>query len=103
MKTHASVKEFAEPVNNLVADAKELMAVTANLAEERVAGARRRLAAAMERGRGALQAVQRKAASGAKAADRTIRAHPYRTMGIALGVGLLVGVLARRRASLGPK
>ena len=33
----------------------------------------------------------------AKAADRVIREHPYQTIGLAFGLGLLIGVLARRR------
>jgi len=33
----------------------------------------------------------------AKAADRVIRDHPYQTIGIAFGLGLLIGVLARRK------
>ena len=32
-----------------------------------------------------------------KAADKVIRDHPYQTIGIAFGVGLLIGFLARRR------
>jgi len=33
----------------------------------------------------------------AKAADRTIRQYPYQAIGIAFGVGVLIGVLAVRR------
>ena len=32
----------------------------------------------------------------AKATDQVIRGHPYESIGIALGVGLLIGVLAGR-------
>ncbi len=31
----------------------------------------------------------------ARAADRVVRDHPYHTIGIALGLGALIGVLAR--------
>ncbi len=34
--------------------------------------------------------------TGAKYTDETIRTHPYQTMAIALGVGVLVGYLLRR-------
>jgi|KBSMisStandDraft_5_1062788.scaffolds.fasta_scaffold154226_1 ElaB/YqjD/DUF883 family membrane-anchored ribosome-binding protein len=33
----------------------------------------------------------------AKAADRTIRQYPYHSIGIAFGIGVLIGVLAVRR------
>jgi ElaB/YqjD/DUF883 family membrane-anchored ribosome-binding protein len=33
----------------------------------------------------------------AKAADELVRARPYQTMGVVLGLGVLIGVLAGRR------
>jgi ElaB/YqjD/DUF883 family membrane-anchored ribosome-binding protein len=38
-----------------------------------------------------------KAVEQAKNADKVIRDHPYQTIGIAFGLGLLIGVLAARR------
>jgi ElaB/YqjD/DUF883 family membrane-anchored ribosome-binding protein len=35
--------------------------------------------------------------AGAKATDEVIRANPYKAVGIALGVGVLVGYLLNRR------
>jgi ElaB/YqjD/DUF883 family membrane-anchored ribosome-binding protein len=81
----------------LVDDARELLAATADVAEGKVIEARRRLAATMEKGKDAWQAVQKSAASGAKATDQAIREHPYHSIGIAFAVGLIVGLLARRR------
>ncbi len=43
------------------------------------------------------QRAGEKARERARAADRIVRDHPYHGLGIALGVGLLVGVLAWRR------
>lgn len=43
------------------------------------------------------QRAEEKAVDRAKAADRVIRDHPYQTIGLAFGLGLLVGVLAIRR------
>jgi len=44
-----------------------------------------------------IQRAEEKAVERAKAADRVIRDHPYQTIGIAFGLGLLFGVLARRK------
>jgi len=44
-----------------------------------------------------IQRAEEKAVERAKAADRVIRDHPYQTIGIAFGVGLLIGALARRK------
>lgn len=44
-----------------------------------------------------IQRAEEKAVERAKAADRVVRDHPYQTIGLAFGLGLLVGVLARRK------
>jgi ElaB/YqjD/DUF883 family membrane-anchored ribosome-binding protein len=41
--------------------------------------------------------IQEKTAACSRATDRTIRQHPYESLGIAFGVGLLIGVLINRR------
>ena len=49
-----------------------------------------------------VQRAEEKAAESARAADKVVRGHPYQTIGIALGVGLLLGMIARRgQAKLG--
>jgi len=97
MKTHTIAGELAKPAERLIEDAQDLLAATAHVAEEKVIEARKRLTAAIEKGREAWRNVQETAVSGAKATDRAIRKHPYRSIGIAFGVGMLLGFLARRR------
>jgi ElaB/YqjD/DUF883 family membrane-anchored ribosome-binding protein len=41
--------------------------------------------------------IQEKAVTSARATDRVIRDHPYETIGIAFGVGVLIGVLINRK------
>ena len=41
--------------------------------------------------------IQERAATSARATDRAIRDHPYETIGIAFGVGVLLGVLINRK------
>ena len=41
--------------------------------------------------------LQEKSAASARATDRTIRQHPYESLGVAFGLGLLIGVLINRR------
>ena len=49
-----------------------------------------------------VQRAEEKAAEHARAADKVVRDHPYQTIGIALGVGVLLGIFARRgQAKLG--
>lgn len=47
--------------------------------------------------KGMLQRTNQRVVEGAKATDRVVRGHPYQTIGLAFGVGLLIGVLARRK------
>jgi ElaB/YqjD/DUF883 family membrane-anchored ribosome-binding protein len=44
-----------------------------------------------------IQRAEQKAVESAKAADRVVRDHPYQTIGVAFGLGVLLGVLLRRR------
>ena len=96
-----SIHELAEPAENLVEDAKELVAATAHVAEEKVVQARRRLASAIEKGKETLnivqERIQEKAVAGAKATDQVIRDYPYQSIGVALGIGALIGFLLSSR------
>ena len=86
-------------MDTLAEDARALMAATADVAGEKVAEARTRLAAALESAKEFAGRVRDKAVDGAKAADEVVRGYPYQAIGIAFGVGALVGCLAMRRCS----
>jgi ElaB/YqjD/DUF883 family membrane-anchored ribosome-binding protein len=86
-------------IGTLAEDARALMAATADVAGEKVSEARKRLAAALESGKEIYGRVRDKAIEGAKATDQAVHEHPYQAIGIALGVGALIGYLATRRCS----
>jgi ElaB/YqjD/DUF883 family membrane-anchored ribosome-binding protein len=95
MKRHA-VANMAD-LESLAEDAKALLTATGHVAEEKVVEARRRLAAALDKGRESWERVQERAVASAKATDEAIHEHPYHTAGIAFGVGALIGYLMARR------
>jgi uncharacterized protein (TIGR03382 family) len=64
---------------------------------ERLEAARENLARAQERVSELYEDTRDKVVAGAKATDKTIRRHPYESVAVALGVGVLVGVLLGRR------
>jgi ElaB/YqjD/DUF883 family membrane-anchored ribosome-binding protein len=99
MKTHTAHKAHqAEEVGeHLMEDAQALLAATAHVAEEKVVEARKRLTAAIEKGKEAWDTVQEKAVAGAKATDQVIRDNPYKALAVAVGVGAIIGYLLRRR------
>ena len=88
-----------DDIGTLAEDARALLNATVDVAGEKVGEARKRLAAALERGQEMCGCVCEKAREGAKAADQVVHKHPYQAMGVALAVGALIGyVLARRRS-----
>ena len=90
---------ISNDMGQLADDARALMAATADVAGEKVGEARKRLAAALERGKEIYGRVREKAVEGAKAADVAVHEHPYQAIGIAFGVGALLGYLVSRRCS----
>src|SRR5512137_2060065 len=86
-------------MDTLAEDARALMAATADVAGEKVGEARKRLGAALDRAKEIAGRVREKAVEGAKAADEAVHEHPYQAIGIAFGVGTLLGYLISRRSS----
>lgn len=77
----------------LVHDAEDLVKATGeNIADK----SKRELMEALERVKASCKRLEEQAATRMRAADRAIRRHPYESMGIALGLGLIVGVLLNR-------
>ena len=65
--------------------------------EATCAAMRERFEAAQERFREMYQGARKKVTAVARQADATIRENPYQSIAIALGVGVLAGVLIGRR------
>lgn len=104
MKTETMEPRFETPdalrhdAHTLAEDARALFEVTAGVADEKVNQARQRLKAALESGKRNYARLQERTMQGAKAADQTVRTHPYETAAVAFGLGAIVGcLLARRR------
>lgn len=92
-----STEKLLQDLREVVRDGEELLKAGAEDLSERGTAAREKLAAALEVARETQQRLQERAIEGAKAADRLIRDNPYQAIGIAFGVGLLLGVLAGRK------
>ena len=90
---------YNHEMDTLAEDARALMTATADVAGDKVGEARKRLAAALDSAKEIAGRVRDKAVEGAKAADQAVRDKPYQAIGIALGVGAVVGYLAMRRCS----
>jgi ElaB/YqjD/DUF883 family membrane-anchored ribosome-binding protein len=84
----------------VVSDAQELLRLTADQAGEEAAHVRSRLQAKLDQAKVDLNHLQNAALLQAKAAshaaDEFVHQHPWSSIGIAAGVGLLMGVVATR-------
>jgi ElaB/YqjD/DUF883 family membrane-anchored ribosome-binding protein len=92
-----STERLLQDLKAVVQDGEELLKIGVQDLSERGMAARERLAAALEVARETRQKLEQRARAGAKATDRVVREHPYQSIGLAFGVGMLLGVLINRR------
>lgn len=97
MTTEQANERLAGDLKAVIRDAEEQMQATAGQAGDKVTAMRNRLAEAIESAKATCRRLEEKTVAAAKATDRTIRQHPYQSIGIAFGVGVLVGVLVSRK------
>lgn len=90
---------ISNEMGHLAEDARALMVATADVAGEKVSEARKRLSAALDRGREMYGRARERAIEGAKVADEAVHEHPYQAIAIGVGVGALLGYLITRRCS----
>ncbi len=90
-----------EDLKTLAHDSEALLKVTASDLSEKAKGARARLTDALQRAKVTCAELQEETIASAKAAakraDIVIRDHPYQSIGVAFGLGVLVGVLLARK------
>jgi ElaB/YqjD/DUF883 family membrane-anchored ribosome-binding protein len=101
MTTDASKDKLVADLKVVVADAEELLRATASQAGEKVSAARERiqasLAAAKVKLTDAERAALERAKEAAKVTDEYVHDHPWHAVGIAAGIGLVLGLLIGRR------
>lgn len=86
-------------LRTLVTEAEKIIgASVSEHTEDAMDALRTRYAAAQERIGDLYDGAKTKVIAGAKYTDQTIRANPYQSLAIALGAGLLLGVLIGRRS-----
>ena len=90
---HKQAKEIRNDIGALAENVQALLRATADSAEEKVVEARKRLLAMLDDGMDAFNDLQKKTVEGAKMADKVVRKHPYHSIGIAFGIGALIGFL----------
>lgn len=99
--TTAQRNKLVEDLRVVIADAEELLHLTAEQASGTVAEVRGRIEGRLQRARAELAHLQETAIAKAKAAghaaDEYVHENPWKAVGAAAGFGLLIGVLISRR------
>jgi ElaB/YqjD/DUF883 family membrane-anchored ribosome-binding protein len=92
-------KQTQTEETHLAEDARALMAATADVAGDKVAEARKRLSAALERAKELAATARDKVVAGAKATDEAVHEHPYQAIAIGVAVGAVIGYFVARVSS----
>jgi ElaB/YqjD/DUF883 family membrane-anchored ribosome-binding protein len=94
-----SKEKLVGDLRNLVADAEELLKATASQAGEKIGVARQKIEQSLIEGKKALadaeKTLVKKSKEAADVADDYVRENPWSAVGIAAGVGLILGLLIR--------
>ncbi len=101
MNSTESKEKLIADFKLVVADAEELLQATASEAGEKFGVTRAKLEKKLEAAKGKLREAESilldKGKEAAKVADSYVQENPWRSVGIAAGVGLVIGMLIGRR------
>ncbi len=94
-------EQLIEHISRLMAEAEAMLAgpVTAEQETSRLADIKLRLETARARLGEVYSRARNQVMAGARYTDDTIREYPYYAIGIALGLGVLIGVLLKREST----
>ncbi len=91
------IEAVSKDLGQFTEDARELIAATADMAGDKIGEARKRLAQSLDEGRGLFERARERTVEGARVADKAMHKHPYPVVGIAVGMGILIGYLLTHR------
>ena len=100
MNAETSRDKLVGDFRTLIGDAEELLKASANQAGEKFSAARQKIEQSLLEGKKSLADAERllvqKSKEAADIADDYVRENPWSAVGVAIGLGLVLGLLIRR-------
>jgi ElaB/YqjD/DUF883 family membrane-anchored ribosome-binding protein len=90
-------ERVTDDLRSLISDSEQLLREVAGELTDRGKQARARLTSTLESAKATCRDLQDKAVARVESADEYAHEHPYKLVGLAFGVGVLLGVLAGSR------
>lgn len=91
---------LARDLHSVMRHVEDLLQATADTTNEKLAGTRARVEASLRNAKDSIKSsrgrVRARVRYAAQDADRYVHEHPWRAVGTALGIGLMIGLLASR-------
>jgi ElaB/YqjD/DUF883 family membrane-anchored ribosome-binding protein len=101
MNTQMTTDQLVADLKTVISDAEALLKATSAQTGEKIQEVRARAEQSLQQARARLSGLEdeamRRAKEVADATDEYVRENPWQSVGIAAGVGLLVGLLLSRR------
>ena len=96
--TAETPEQLIHDIQRLMAEVEALVGQPSTDAEtgSKLSHLQEKLSGATARVQDFYQSTRKRVVAGAHQADETIRSHPYQSLAVALGVGVLLGALIRR-------
>lgn len=91
------LEDSVNELKALVRDAEKALSKGGDFAEGKLDDLRDRLRSALDKGNSLYQRTREVAIERGEQADRAVRTHPYESIAIALGAGVLLGYFVTRR------
>ena len=100
-ETAVTKEKLAQDLKIVISDAEELLRATASQAGEKVAAAREKVQDSLHRAKVKLAKAEEvlidQGKQAARATDEYVHDHPWRAVGVAAGIGFVIGLLIGRR------
>ncbi|MEK6594442.1 MAG: DUF883 family protein [Pseudomonadota bacterium] len=99
--TAVSKDKLVQDLKVVIVDAEELLRATASQAGEKAAIAREKIQQSLHKAKIKLDEAEEvlvdKTKQAARATDEYVHDHPWKAVGVAAGIGLIIGLLISRR------